>query len=63
MARLPALQEKILIMKTEEDLSTQEISSRLDIPHQTVKNNLTKAMKSVREELKRLRSILVIFHF
>ena len=63
MARLPALQAKILIMKTAADLSTQEISSRLDIPHQTVKNNLTKAMKSVREELKRLRSILVIFHF
>lgn len=58
IAKLPALQAKVFLMKTEEDLSTQEISSRLNIPHQTVKNNLTQAMKKVREELKKLRSIL-----
>ena len=62
IAKLPDLQAKIFIMKTEEDLSTQEISSKLNIPHQTIKNNLTKAMKSVREELKKLRTILLLVH-
>lgn len=62
IARLPDLQARIFIMKTEEDLSTQEIAARLSIPHQTVKNNLTKAMKSIREELKKLKSILLFLH-
>lgn len=63
IAQLSPLQTKIFIMKTEEDLSTQEISSRLNIPHQTIKNNLSIAMKYMREELRKLKCILTLIHF
>ncbi|MFR8836077.1 RNA polymerase sigma factor [Bacteroides nordii] len=62
IAKLPALQARIFIMKTEEELSTQEISFKLNIPHQTVKNNLSKAMKCMRNELKKLKTILACIH-
>lgn len=63
IAKLPPLQAKVFIMKTEEELSTQEISSLLDIPHQTIKNNLSKAMKSLRQELKKISCFLICMHF
>lgn len=60
---LPPLQAKIFLMNKEEELSTQEISNRLRIPHQTVKNNLTKAMKAIREELKKVRIFFLFLNF
>lgn len=63
IAKLPPLQAKVFIMKTEEELTTQEISFRLDIPHQTIKNNLSKAMKSLRQELKKISCFLASISF
>ena len=62
IAKLPPLQAKIFIMKSEEDLSTQEIATLLGIPHQTIKNNLSKAMKSMRDELKKISVWFMLIH-
>lgn len=59
ISKLSPLQAKIFIMKTEDDLSTHDISAKLNIPHQTVKNNFSIAMKRMREELKNLGGYMV----
>lgn len=46
--RLPARMKEIFMLSRFENLSTEQIASRLDLSQQTVKNQITKALKILR---------------
>ncbi|QHS59571.1 RNA polymerase sigma factor [Chitinophaga agri] len=52
VGQLPARMQEIFRMSREEDLSIAEIARRLNISEQTVKNQLTDALRRVRNSLK-----------
>ena len=54
IARLPAQQQKILHLSRELGLSHQEIANQLKISKNTVKNHIVAALKTCREQLKRM---------
>ncbi len=62
---LPEKCQKVYCLSRDEGLSHKEISQRLDISTKTVENHITKALKIIRIELKRmgLISILLIIQF
>lgn len=49
LARLPAAQRVVLVLRTREDLSEQEIAAVLEIPIGTVKSRLHRARAAFRE--------------
>lgn len=50
LARLPASQRAVLVLRTREGLSEQEIAATLGIPAGTVKSRLHRARAKFREE-------------
>ncbi|HWK03277.1 MAG TPA: sigma-70 family RNA polymerase sigma factor [Puia sp.] len=50
--QLPARMQQVFRMSREEDLSIADIASRLNISEQTVKNQLTEALKRLRASIK-----------
>ena len=57
---LNPLQSKVFIMSKLDGMSLEEISRELDIPLQTVKNNLTIAMKILRSQLQNLPGLCLL---
>jgi len=54
IAQLPAQQQKVIRMSREEGLSHQDIAEHLKISKNTVKKHLVVALRTCREQLKRL---------
>ncbi|ACU62952.1 RNA polymerase sigma factor [Chitinophaga pinensis] len=52
VAQLPARMQQIFRMSREEDLSIAEIARKLNLSEQTVKNQLTEALRRMRNSLK-----------
>jgi RNA polymerase sigma-70 factor (family 1) len=51
VTQLPATQRQIFCLSREQQLSVKEIATQLELSPQTVKNNLTKALKQIRFHL------------
>ena len=51
VCKLPQKMQKIFRMSREEDISIKEIASQLNLSEQTVKNQLSAALKRLREQL------------
>lgn len=51
ITQLPPTQRQIFCLSREQQLSVKEIASQLELSPQTVKNNLTKALKQIRFHL------------
>jgi len=50
--RLPARMQQVFRMSREEDLSIADIARQLNLSEQTIKNQLTEALKRIRESIK-----------
>lgn len=50
--RLPSRMQQIFRMSREDDLSIADIAGKLNLSEQTVKNQLTEALKRIRESIK-----------
>jgi RNA polymerase sigma-70 factor (ECF subfamily) len=59
--QLPASQRNIFRLSRLECMSNKEIAERLSLSEQTVKNQLTKALKQLRERLGRADRLLPLF--
>jgi len=58
--RLPTERKKIFLMSRKEGLKYQEIAQKLNISIKTVENQMGKALKHLREELKEYLSVSII---
>ena len=59
--KLTPAQRNIFEMSREEGMSNAEIAALSDISEQTVKNHLSAALKSLREELRKYNYLFVLF--
>lgn len=59
--KLPAQQRLIFKMRFEEDLSSQEIADKLQISPKTVRNQLGKALNTLRTSLMLLYAVILYF--
>ena len=61
LQQLTPRQREIFEMSREEGMSNAEIAALSDISEQTVKNHLSAALKSLREELRKYNYLFVLF--
>lgn len=61
--QLPSRQRQVYVLSKEVGLSRGEISERLDISPNTVKNHLQEAMKFMRANLFKIKILLLFFQF
>ena len=62
VATLPQQQQIIFKMRFEEDLSSQEIADKLQISPKTVRNQLGKALSTLRSTLLLLHILMICYH-
>lgn len=51
IARMPGQMRTVYLLSRQEDMSGQDIAKRLDLSHQTVRNQITTALKRIRARL------------
>ena len=59
--KLPPKQREIFNLNKEYNLSVKEIAEKLGISEQVVRNQLSSAVKTIREDLKQYKSLLILF--
>lgn len=64
LRKLPATQQQVITLSRIDQLSNKEIATELSLSEQTVKNQLSLGLKTLREELKKILILLaaVIIH-
>ncbi len=60
MEELPVTQKKVIRLSRMEQLTNREIADKLSLSEQTVKNQLSLGLKSLREKLNKLIALLVL---
>lgn len=61
ISKLPPTQQKVIRLSRLQELSNKEVAERLSLSEQTVKNQLSLGLKTLRENLDKILIIIILF--